>query len=354
MNDMFSACGRFLDNLPGSKCTARELAMALARFGITSGDVDRAATLLPAHYDLGYAGVRMLISEYLSEFCAVFGEPGPKQCEVSVPSPQFLIMYLQSATGHSAVFRTGAMFMQVVLRSFFLFDRPFAPERARMRMCGLNRARHRLAQREAPPELLLQFGVLCDECSKCCEGEDCRSRIVNVLFPRDTAQCDKAYVAAVVDGFLSDMVKALGTGLSRGDWMRAIGTYLRLVNVEKRLALLNSRRDCRPLDGNSFALAQTVELAVFSDWAGVLAALETLAAELKSAPPDDGLVRAYCCCTPFLHPWADALCRERGVRLMGNAVFLNDAKPASLTPGAMTAAWLDGMNVRKSAASEAE
>ena len=125
-----------------------------------------------------------------------------------------------------------------------------------MRMCGLNRARHRLAQREAPPELLLQFGVLCDECSKCCEGEDCRSRIVNVLFPRDTAQCDKAYVAAVVDGFLSDMVKALGTGLSRGDWMRAIGTYLRLVNVEKRLALLNSRRDCRPLDGNSFALAQ--------------------------------------------------------------------------------------------------
>ena len=119
MNDMFSACGRFLDNLPGSKCTARELAMALARFGITSGDVERAATLLPAHYDLGYAGVRMLISEYLSEFCAVFGEPGPKQCEVSVPSPQFLIMYLQSATGHSAVFRTGAMFMQVVLRSFF-------------------------------------------------------------------------------------------------------------------------------------------------------------------------------------------------------------------------------------------
>ena len=99
MNDMVSACGKFLANLPESKCTARELATALARFGIGAVDVERAAALLPEHYDLSYAGVRMLISEYLGEFCRIFSESGRKTCEVSVPSPQFIIMYLQSAAG---------------------------------------------------------------------------------------------------------------------------------------------------------------------------------------------------------------------------------------------------------------
>lgn len=353
MNDMVSACGKFLANLPESKCTARELATALARFGIGAGDVERAAELLPEHYDLSYAGVRMLISEYLGEFCRIFSESGRKTCEVSVPSPQFVIMYLQSAAGNSAAFHTGALFMQVVLRSFFLFDRPFAPELTRMRMCGLNRARHWLVHSEVAPELVLQFGVLCDECVKCCDGEDCRTHVVNAVFPKGTARCDDAYADAAVAALLSAVEAELGIKPSRKDWMRALGTYLRLVKVENELAALNARRGRRPLDGNSFALAQTAELAVFSGWEGVMAALETLAGELEAAPSDDGLARVYCYYTPFLHPWVDALCRSRGVHLMGSAVFLNDAKPRSLTPGAMAAAWLNGMNVRKDALAEA-
>lgn len=353
MNDMVSACGKFLDSLPESECTARELSTALARFGICAGDVKRAAALLPEHYDLGYTGVRMLISEYLGEFCRIFGENGRKACEVSIPSPQFLIMCMQNADGYNTAFRTGALFMQVVLRSFFLFDRPFAPERAYMRMCGLNRARHWLVHSDTPPELVLQFGVLCDECVKCCEGENSRSRMVNAVFPKGDTKCDAAFVRAAVENLLSAVEAELGMNPSRKDWMRALGTYLRLMRVEKCLAALNSRRDCRPLDGNSFALAQTVELAVFSCWDGVLAALETLAGELEDAPPDYGLARAYCYYTPFLHPWVDALCRRKGVRLMGSAVFLNDAKPKALTPGAMTSAWLNGMNVRKNALAEA-
>lgn len=353
MNDMVSACGKFLANLPESKCTARELATALARFGIGAVDVERAAALLPEHYDLSYAGVRMLISEYLGEFCRIFCESGRKTCEVSVPSPQFVIMYMQSASGDSAAFRTGALFMQVVLRSFFLFNKPFAPELNRMRMCGLNRARHWLVHSEVAPELVLQFGVLCDECVKCCEGEDCRTHVVNAVFPKGTARCGDAYADAAVEMLLSAVEAELGFKPSRKDWMRALGTYLRLVKVENELAALNARRGRRPLDGNSFALAQTAELAVFCSWDGVLTALETLAGELETAPSDDGLARAYCYYTPFLHPWVDALCRRRGVRLMGSAVFLNDAKPRSLTPGAMAAAWLNGMNVRKDALAEA-
>lgn len=353
MNDMISACGKFLANLPESKCTARELAMALARFGIGAMDVERAAALLPEHYDLSYTGVRMLISEYLGEFCRIFSESGRKTCEVSVPSPQFIIMYMQSASGDNAAFRTGALFIQVVLRSFFLFDRPFAPELTRMRMCGLNRARHWLVHSDTPPELVLQFGVLCDECVKCCEGENSRSRMVNTVFPKGDTKCDAAFVRAAVENLLSAVEAELGMNPSRKDWMWALGTYMRLMGAEKRLAALNSRRDRRPLNGNSFALAQTVELAVFSCWDGVLAALETLAGELEDAPPDDGLARAYCYYTPFLHPWVDAMCRRKGVRLMDSAVFLNDAKPKALTPSAMTSAWLNGMNVRKDALTEA-
>lgn len=353
MNDMVSACEKYLTNLPECRCTARTLAMSLECFDISSGDVERAAALLSEHYDLNYAGIRLLISEYMSEFCRIFVDHDRKICEVSVPSPQFLIMYLQSAAGLGTAFRTSALFIQVVLRSFFLFERPFSPELARIRLCGLNRARHWLTHSGTPPELVLQFGILCDECIKCFEGEDCHSRIVNAVFPKGATQYDAAYTRAATEALLSDVEAELKLNLFRKDWMWALDTYMRMMRVENRLMSLNTRRDRRPLDGNSFALAQTVELAVFSNWGGVLMALETLASELEDASPDDGLARAYCYYTPFLHPWVDALCRERGVRLMGSAVFLNDTRPKSLTPGVMTTAWLNGMNVRKDAAKEA-
>ena len=148
----------------------------------------------------------------------------------------------------------------------------------------LNRARHWLVHSEVAPDVVLQFGVLCDECVKCCEGEDCRTHVVNAVFPKGTASCDDAYADAAVEMLLSAVEAELCFKPSRKGWMRALGTYLRLTKVENELAALNARHDRRPLDGNSFALAQTAELAVFCGWDGVLAALETLAGELEGRP----------------------------------------------------------------------
>lgn len=352
VDGLTAACGRFLALLPECSCGPERLARALSRFELGPRAVDRAAAVLPEHYELELRGVRLLISEYLSEFCRCFNESGVKTCEVSVPSPQFLIMYLQSAVGSEVAFRTNSLFIQIVLRSFFLFRKPFEPELTHMRLCGLNRARHRLMHTDVSPELVIQFGVLCDECTKCCEGEDCHARILNVSFPKGTLSNERC-ISATVENFLSTAANTLRLKPGRKDWIYSLGTYMRLAKAEKNLAKLNSRKDFRPLDGNSFALAQTVELAVFSDWSGILTALETLVHELKTAAPDDGLVRAYCYYTPFLYPWVDTLCRKHGIRLMGSAVFLNDVKYTSLTPGAMTTGWLNGMNVRKNADAEA-
>ena len=165
-----AACGRFLELLPECGCGPERLARALSRFEIGPRAVERAAQALPEHYELELRGVRLLISEYLDAFCGLFEEGAPR-CEVSVPAPGFLITALQAASGGSFRFLTGALIIQVVLRSFFLWGLPFGTGAAmQLHYCGLNRAREYLLSSEAAPELLLQFGVLCDECLKCGEA----------------------------------------------------------------------------------------------------------------------------------------------------------------------------------------
>ena len=69
--------------------------------------------------------------------------------------------------------------------------------------------------------------------------------------------------------------------LTDSDMESALDTYSRLMRVQARLALLNSRRGRTPLYGNSFALAQSVTLMCFDDWEAPLGTLETLAHELE-------------------------------------------------------------------------
>ena len=118
--------------------------------------------------------------------------------------------------------------------------------------------------------------------------------------------------------------------LGEADIEHGLALYGRLMRVQARLALLNARAKRRPLCGNSFALAQTVQLCCFDDWEAPLSALETLAGELEGAPAaGEGRVRVYCFYTPFLRPGIDARFRANGVDLLGNAAFL------SAPPGAV-------------------
>lgn len=350
-----AACGGFLELLPECRCAPGQLARALSRFEIGPRAVARAAEALPGHYELELRGVRLLISEYLAAFCELF-EPGAPRCEVSVPAPGFLISSLQAASGGSFRFSTGALFMQVVLRSFFLWGLPFGTGAAmQLHYCGLNRAREQLMASEAAPDLLLQFGVLCDECLKCGEAAPEGTRVLSLALPKGDGPQLRELVSAQAEAFLARAGEALGLSVSPADWLRGLGAYMSMLKLQNRLSALQARRDRLPPGGNAFALAQTAQLAVFPRPEGMLAALEAYASELEAAPEDDGSARAYCFYTPFLQPWVDARLRQGGVRLMGSAVFLTgEVSPAGLRPGPLTADWLEALGPRMTGKRQAE
>ena len=288
-----AACGRFLGLLPECGCGPERLARALSRFEIGPRAVERAAQALPEHYELELRGVRLLISEYLDAFCGLFEEGAPR-CEVSVPAPGFLITALQAASGGSFRFLTGALIIQVVLRSFFLWGLPFGTGAAmQLHYCGLNRAREYLLSSEAAPELLLQFGVLCDECLKCGEAAPPGTRVLNLALPKGEGPRLRELAAVQAEDFLARAGEALGVQVTPSAWLGGLEGYLALQRLQSRLALLQARRDRLPPGGNAFALAQTAQLAVFDRWEGLLAALGTYADELEAAPPDDGSERTY-------------------------------------------------------------
>uniref|UniRef100_UPI004027848D hypothetical protein n=1 Tax=Candidatus Scatomorpha intestinigallinarum TaxID=2840923 RepID=UPI004027848D len=213
-----AACGRFLGLLPECGCGPERLARALSRFEIGPRAVERAAQALPEHYELELRGVRLLISEYLDAFCGLFEEGAPR-CEVSVPAPGFLITALQAASGGSFRFLTGALIIQVVLRSFFLWGLPFGTGAAmQLHYCGLNRAREYLLSSEAAPELLLQFGVLCDECLKCGEAAPPGTRVLNLALPKGEGPRLRELAAVQAEDFLARAGEALGVQVTPSAW----------------------------------------------------------------------------------------------------------------------------------------
>lgn len=347
MEALAAACGRFLKLLPECRCAPERLARALSRFELGPRDVERAAAALPEHYELEQRGLRLLISEYLDAFCGLF-EPGAPLCELSVPAPGPLVSALQAASGGAWRFTTGALFMQVALRSFFLYGRPFCAGAAMpMHYCGLNRARERLLGSEAAPGLLLQFGVLCDECLKCGEAAQPGTRVLSLVLPKGEGPEVRALAAARAEEFLGEAASALGARLNSASLLRGLQNHLAMQKLQRRLSELQARRDRLPPGGNAFALAQTAQLAVFPRPEGALEALRVYASELEAAPEDDGSARAYCFYTPLLQPWVDARLRRGGVRLMGSAVFLRrEVSPSSLRPGPLTADWLEALGPR--------
>lgn len=302
---------------------------------------------MPEYHDLAFKGVRSLISEYVRHFCGIFSKKDTRLCcEVTVPSPLFLIMAFQSAGKEKLRFSTDALIAQIVLRSFFLYDRPIDEFNASKRFCGLNRMRLRLVDEF---DYLMQFGVLCDECLKC--GESCSDavKVFSVSYPK---QIGRQMICKRTEEFVFDCCKAMDIELSPDKGQDAKKQYSQLVKLQSALLRLNHRTDRKPLKGNSFALAQTVQLTVFDGWERVLDALDILTKELECAPERGGNQRIYCFYTPFLQPEIDHLFRTNGIDLMGSAVFLHDSRRISFSLEAMVADWLLGMNVRRGAETE--
>lgn len=326
------ACGGFLDVLGGCAVPAEGLARLADYFELDSRRVAAAAAALEENHDLGYGGVRRLLAACLEELCGALSCCGGRRLvEVSVPAPLPLVMALQRSAASRARFSTAALLAEIFLRGLMLDSRPLDGRSCGVRRCGLNRMRERLLT--APPAgdiaMTLQFGSLCDECVKTGEGFAGKEKCVSCTLPRSGAQRE-ALSAELLRLTARAACERLGVRLGEADIEHGLALYGRLMRVQARLALLNARAKRRPLCGNSFALAQTVQLCCFDDWEAPLSALETLAGELEGAPAaGEGRVRVYCFYTPFLRPGIDARFRANGVDLLGNAAFL------SAPPGAV-------------------
>ena len=326
------ACGGFLDMLGGCAVPAEGLARLADYFELDSRRVAAAAAALEENHDLGYGGVRRLLAACLEELCGALSCCGVRRLvEVSVPAPLPLVMALQRSAASRARFSTAALLAEIFLRGLMLDSRPLDFTSCAKRRCGLNKMRERLVMEPVgrAPDMTLQFGSLCDECVKTGEGFAGRGKCVSCTLPRSGAQRE-ALSAELLRLTARAACERLGVRLGEADIEHGLALYGRLMRVQARLALLNARAKRRPLCGNSFALAQTVQLCCFDDWEAPLSALETLAGELEGAPAaGEGRVRVYCFYTPFLRPGIDARFRANGVDLLGNAAFL------SAPPGAV-------------------
>lgn len=341
---MVKSFAEILGLLPECQCDVNALARGAVYFGVTGEELHRAAVLLPENHDLKYKGVRLLLSACLEEFAALFSDGDREPCEVSVPAPPF-VMYAFQKAGGDLRFASNAFFAQIVLRGILLCREPLSLNSCAKRRCGLNLMRRRLICQPPGKEIRrqLQFGLLCDECSKLGEQLGDRAECITVSFPK---HAPREVLSSMAEEFLERACDSLDIVLTPEHTREAFLTYSRLMKAENELLRLNGRPDRLPLYGNSLALAQSVQIMTPDRPERFISALETLTEELKTAPSSGEEHRMYCFYVPFLRPEIDARFRKNGTVLLGNAAFLQQGKHMGLNLADMTAAWLCDMSIR--------
>lgn len=346
------SCREFLSLIPGCEDKASELGMAALYFGLGKEDIDKAARLLPEHFELDKAGIRLLLGEYVREALAAFEEPDRPYCELSVPAPPAQVEALRLASGGDVAFGTRALALQVLLRGLLLSRRPLSFGGCPKRRCGLNLMRRKLVS-EPPvkaPDLVIQYGLLCDECVKTCEAAGSETKVLSMTALKPaygTGRERFTAVSAAFERFAAESAAALGIPAPGKEQLRESSKLCAgALSMQTRLLELNSRRGRRPLRGTSLALAQTVQLMCFSKPGRVAEALDLLCCELEDAPAaDPDRVRLYCFYPPLTLPEVDRCFYDNGVDLLGSAAFLYEGRALGAGLGGMSAAWLDAMSL---------
>ena len=338
MDRIDEAVSGVLSRLPECRADAAALRAGLEYFGADVNALPRAAAALETNHDLRCAGVMKLLSLWLEDFASLLERRAPF-AELSVPAPPALVYALHYAFPELR-FMSAAMAAQIALRGVFLHTEPVDLSATRMRRCGLNSMRRRIAA-EFSPRAVLQFGVLCDECCKACEGAD---GALSLVLPRGVSSAAARSFAA---GYIGRLEAFFGRKITPEAKRRGFGLYSRLLSAERRIAAVCAARSC--LRGNSLALAQFTLLASPSRPEEAVAALEELAGELEAAPAarDYPGKRLYCFIVPFLQPAAAGRFMDAGVFLTGGGAFIElDAGPFIDLAGSV-AAWAEAMAVRR-------
>lgn len=350
--ELESSCRELLAMIPGCAERSAELGRAAEYFGLSQAEIERAARLLPEHFELGYEGVRSLLAEYVHEALDAFAEPSGIYCELSVPAPPVQAMALGLAAGERVRFGTRALALQVLLRGQLLSRKPLSFDGCSKRRCGLNLMRRRLVL-EPPvkaPDCVLQYGLLCDECTKTCEGLGGGTKVLSMTVQKGAARAGRERFRSLSAGFEHFAREAAGMldmpAPDAGQIREAARMSAEQLGALTRLTELNARPGRRPLRGTSLALAQTTQLMCFSRPERVTEALRTLCRELEAAPESEpGRTRLYCFYPPLTLPELDLGFWSNGVDLLGSAAFLYSAGSLGTGLGGLSASWLDAMTL---------
>lgn len=340
-------CRQLLGQLPGCEGLEPELRAALRYFGLDEAGLERAALLLPRHFELNYEGLRRLLAEYVREALEAFSAGQGRYCELSVPAPPVFAQALRLSAGGGLRFGSRALALQVLLRAVLLSRRPLGGQEGPGPRCGLNLMRRRLlCPPFEPPELVLQFGLLCGDCIRACEGLPGRAAVLDLCLNGEAGR-DFAWLASRFEGFGAEAARALGIRAPGPDELRAASKFAAAgLRLQSRLLELNARPDRRPLRGTGLSLAQTAQLMCFAEPERALAALELLCRELEDAPAaEPGRTRLYCFYAPLTLPELELGFYERGYDLLGSAAFLYGFRQLGTGLGGLSAAWLKAMGL---------
>jgi hypothetical protein len=335
---MLSACEVFLKCIKSSTLSPAELARALERFGISAECVIKAAEELPEHYHLDLEGIRRIIELYIAEFIDLFKNTDSALICTTHPTPLYVMLLVGNAGRSGVRIKTPGFVAMLVLRSFFLWKEDIKGVLgSELPVCGMNQMRLFLIKNECidRPAVLWNWDLLCDE--NCITGRILKRHYPEIekidikglrssnseeeLFLHLCSQVEKAFfkLGRVLDLDISENVEKQ----SWNQWMS-------LVLVIESITKLNNKLQGRLLGGNNLALAHSIMLTAFSDYAPLMESLDLLYVELKnkrdriehSGKGYANKACLYCYYVPLTTPQVSSLFARHGVSLIGNTAFL--------------------------------
>lgn len=326
-NDLISACDIFLKCIDSVNLSPEELAGAINHFNISAKQIMEASVKLPKHYNLTVKGIRRIIELYLGEFIELFKDADKVQIYTTHPTPPYVMMLAANAGEGTIKIKTPEFVVMLVLRSFFGWKREVKGESESVcPHCGMNQMRLFLIESGciAPPEVLWNWGLLCDVNNK--TGGVLQKNYPDII-GMDITQLKGHFTGQERFQYLSMQIKQkFHMEISESAERKAWDQWISLILTMESITELNNKTQGQLLGGNDLALFQSILLTAFSDWIPVIEAVKLLFIELKDRKKQMEYSEKnclYCYYVPLTIPEVSTIFAGYGINLIGNTAFLS-------------------------------
>lgn len=275
---------------------------------------------LESWYDLDLPGVRALLREYLTEFAEIFKPVSRLRIYASVPMPYAMSICINS-TGNARIYTAEYCVMVVMGGVFGLNVNSYTTK-----SCGscamLDNRLGFVSQGILPrPDVLLSFGLLCDECCKTDEilrqdGIDS----VTIRCPHNIEERFTVYEKDI-EAALSNIEKISGKKIVFDREQRAL--WMRTQLLISMISCKNNRCPSSLLKPGSISLISSIALTSFGKPEAVERALDRIWEDMKSIQPRKRRPKLYCYYIPPCVPRLGEMFRENGIDLVGDSAFIS-------------------------------